>query len=597
MTQFKLKFEHLFYIAAFLLALAVRLAAAGRMPLSDLEAGLALQAMDLSHGQAPTLSPHPLYLTLTTFLMFLFSPNNWMARFWPALVGSLMVFLPLFFRDGQAGHVLPQRFRLGSLSAVLFSFFLALDPGLAAISRQAGSLSLALFFTLLAVLLWQHHRIELAGIAAGLALLGGPGVWPGLIGLVAAAYLAGLPAQLAAARSPVGMETDVQPANRWQRGIIFALATVFFAGTLFFSIPNGISALAGSIPEYLRGWLPRNSGAETASIQQILAALLAYEFLPLVFGLWGGIRGLLRKNQLDRFLLIWWAVAFGLALAYPGHRVVDLAWSLAPLCFLAARQISRLASHAVSDRMPMLAQAALTALIFGFISMTLVSMVNTAPANSMEHWVRLGGAGLMLVASTGLIAWGWARDVALRGLAWGLAAVLFIYFISAVWNSSGMASRAGHELWSGPSMVQQADLIQGTLYDLDFQGPVLTGGPDLAVTQVTSPSLRWLLRNVQKASYTAQLSSDASPALVITADQPELALAAMYRGQSFVLTQSVNWDRLTPAEWFRWIAFRSLPGDIVLQNRVILWARSDFFPGGIEVISLEEVPQEDIHQQ
>ena len=597
MTQFKLKFEHLFYVAAFLLALAVRFAAADRTPLADFEANLALQAMDLSRGQAPALSPHPLYLALTTFLMFLFSPANWTARFWPALAGSLMVFLPLFFREEQAGHVLPQRFRLGSLSAVLLSFFLALDSGLAAISQQAGSLSLALFFTLLAVMLWLHRRIELAGIAAGLVLLGGPGVWPGLIGLAAAVYLAGLPAQLAAARPPVEMETGAQPADRLRRAIIFALATIFFAGTLFFSIPNGVSALAGSIAEYLSGWLPGNSGAETASLQQILAALLAYEFLPLVFGLWGGIRGLLRKNQLDRFLLIWWAVAFGLALAYPGHRVVDLAWSLFPLFFLAARQISRLASHAISDRGPMLAQAALTALIVGFISMTLVSLVNTAPANSMEYWVRLGGAVLMLVASTGLIAWGWAQDVALRGLAWGFAAVLFIYFISAVWNSSGMTSRAGHELWSGPSMVQQADLIQGTLDDLEFQGPVLTGGPDVAVTQVTSPSLRWLLRHMQKVSYTAQLPSDASPALVITADQPELALAAMYRGQSFVLTESVNWDRLMPAEWLRWIAFRSLPGDVVLQNRVILWARSDFFPGGIEIVSQEEVPQEDVNQQ
>jgi hypothetical protein len=44
-------------------------------------------------------------------------------------------------------------------------------------------------------------------------------------------------------------------------------------------------------------------------------------------------------------------------------------------------------------------------------------------------------------------------------------------------------------------------------------------------------------------------------------------------------------------------SFRSLPGDVVLQNRVILWARSDFFPGGIEIVSQEEVPQEGVNQQ
>lgn len=592
MTQNKLKFEHLLYIAAFLLALAVRLVSQTSTPLSDTEASLALQAAELSRGESPVLSPHPLYLALTTLLMFLFSPSNLTARFWPALAGSLLVFLPIFFRERQMGRGLPQRLRLGSLSAVLLSFFLAIDPGLVAVSRQAGSLSLAVFFTLLALVLWLHRRFDLAGVFAGFAFLSGPGIWPGLLGMAAALFLVGMPA-----RPAESVEAADPQKIPWQSVLIFALAAVFFAGTLFFSIPAGLSAVAGSIPAYLGGWLPGSAAAESASVGQILIALLAYEFLPLVFGLWGGVRGWLRKNFLDRFLLVWWAVAFGLVLAYPAHRVVDLAWSLVPLCFLAARQISRLASHAVTDRVPTLAQAALTGLIVGFFSMTAISMVNTTSSNPMEHWVRLGGAGLMLIASTGLIAWGWSREVALRGLGWGVLAVLIIYYTSAAWYTTGLADRMSHELWSGRSTMMQADLLQGTLADLNFQGPVITGGPDLTVAQVASPSLRWLLRDERQVSFTTQLPNDASPALVITADQPELALSAMYRGQSFVYVETVNWDRLTPAEWFRWIAFRTLPGDALLQDRVILWARSDFFPGGIEVFASEQTLQEGVDER
>lgn len=203
----------------------------------------------------------------------------------------------------------------------------------------------------------------------------------------------------------------------------------------------------------------------------------------------------------------------------------------------------------------------------------------------------------MLIASTGLIAWGWSRNVALRGLVGGLLVILIIYSISAVWNSSGLSNRAGHELWTGPSAVRQADLLQDTLADLEFQGPALSGGPDVAVVQVGSPSIRWLLRGVRQVSYTTQLPNDASPALVITADQPDLALAAMYRGQGFEYTESVNWDRLTPAEWFRWVVFRVLPSDTLLPNRVILWARSDFFPGGIEIVASEDPPQPEIDQR
>jgi hypothetical protein len=377
---------------------------------------------------------------------------------------------------------------------------------------------------------------------------------------------------------------------------VFALAAVFFAGTLFFAIPGGLGAMAGSIPAYLSGWLPSTGGAVYASIGQIFAALLLYEFLPLILGLWGAVRGLLRRNAFDQFLLVWWVVAFGLVLAYPAHQAADLVWSLIPLWLLAARQMTRLASVPSVDRLTSLSQAVLTALIVAFISMTFVSLINTAPATLWEYWVRLAGAALMLVASTGLIAWGWSREVALRGLAWGICAVLVIYTTAAVWNAAGLSGRASHELWSGSSLVRQADLLKNSLHDLTLQGPVISDGPDLAVVNASSPSLRWLLRDVQKISFPTQLSRDASPALVISAGQAgqqgqeDLALAAMYRGQDFTLTESIDWELLKPADWFRWMVFRRLPADALLQERVILWARSDFFPGGIPAVSNGAVP-------
>src|SRR5512133_4249521 len=163
MNRSHITIETMLYGAAFCLALLVRLVGAAQQPLTQSEANLALQALAQAHGQTPALGPHPAYLALTTLLMYLFSAGNWVARFWPALAGSLLVLLPMLFQS-----------RLGRLPALLLAFFLAFDPGLLAVSRQAGGPSLALFLTLLALGLWLNRRFSLAGIAFGLALLGGP---------------------------------------------------------------------------------------------------------------------------------------------------------------------------------------------------------------------------------------------------------------------------------------------------------------------------------------------------------------------------------------------------------------------------------------
>ncbi len=200
MNQSRLKLEHVLYGIALLLALYIRLAGANVIPLTNREADLALQALALARGQAVLVGPHPAYLALTTALMILFSAGNWVARFWPAVMGSLLVLVPALFRG-----------RIGKLPAVLLAFFLALDPGLLAVSRQADSLSMALLFSMLALGLWINQKATLAGIAAGMALLSGPQVWPGLLGLGAAVWITGWFSRKGEP-APQGMDENPQEA-------------------------------------------------------------------------------------------------------------------------------------------------------------------------------------------------------------------------------------------------------------------------------------------------------------------------------------------------------------------------------------------------
>lgn len=607
MNRPKLKFEHLIYAAAFLLALGIRLAGAATQPLTNSEADLALQALALSRGQEVVPGPHPAYLVLTTVMMFLFGAGDWVARFWPAVLGSLLVLLPLLFRN-----------RLGKLPAVLLAFFLALDPGLLAVSRQAGSASLALFFTLLALGLWLKQKTTLAGVAAGMAAISGPQVWPGLLALAAAAWLTrgreldhahstgDLPRLEDGAESG---EAEPAPArvrilDQWQRPLIFALAAMFFAGTLFFILPAGLSAMADSIPAYLRGWVAggANGSAGTPAgmpVSLLLIALLLYELFPFFFGIWGALQSLLRRSitgsgsqaaqPVDRFLLVWFLIALVLVLVYPARQAADLGWAILPLWGLAARQLARLANVPDYDRVPVLGHMALTAVILGYIAMALVLGVNGTPENTWEYQVRIGGAALMLLASTGLIAWGWSPMVSLRGFSWGVGILLFLFMVSAGWNSVGLSGR-GEELWNSGPRIRDGDLLSVTIQDLTVLNRSIPDGPDMVIVGESSSSLRWLLRDVKRLQFASQLPSDTSPALVITTNQPELALASTYRGQDLVLGESVRWQQLGLAEWLRWWMLRSTPSQAVQQDWGILWARSDLFADGLEGTSSIPAP-------
>lgn len=583
MTRRIFRYENLIYAAVFFLAFALRLAAVSRAPLSDLEAGLALQAMALARGQETVVGPHPAYLALTTLWMFLFGPSNWTARFWPMLAGSALALLPALFKR-----------QVGRLPALVLGFLLALDPAMLAISQQAGGPALAIFFGILFAGLILARKPALAGIAAGMALLSGPDVWPGLLG-VGLALLAGrglgiFERRAEAEDGPSGLAGLLPGGGAdWRRLLWFLLGTLFFAGTLFFFIPRGLSATAGGLASYLQGW-----GKDSSVPAGLLAlSLLVYEFLLLFLGAWGAVVGARRRNPQDLFLLTWFLIALALALLYPARQATGIAWSVLPLAALAARQALRMIDLAVADWLPVFGQAVLSALVLGFLSLTGLSMVNNPQfVNEEEYWIRLAGAAVLLIASTFLIAWGWSRFVAARGFTWGLSFIFLLYVISAAWNTANLSSRSGMDLWSGQQTLPNERLLLDTIDSLNKMAPPLSGGYDVVVVGLPSPALQWSLRNFGKVEYASSVPTATSPAFLITADQPDLALSASYRGQGFLLYQNTGWSLLHSSEWLRWVAFRQAPGEIVLKERIILWARTDLFPGGGEASTLDAGNQE-----
>jgi hypothetical protein len=589
MLSSRFKNENWLYWLAFLLALALRLIQLGASPLTDSEAALALQALAVARGEVPLLAPQPAYILFTSIPFAIIESTNFLARFLPATIGSLFVFIPWFFRD-----------RLKPRAALILAFLFAFDPGLVALSRQAHGTVLAVTFLVLAWALWKHERLIPAGIAAGLALLAGPSIWAGLLTLgLTSLFLKGMEPKPAEDQSPVSRspasDLDALATNtdsststkslltKYQIPLTSVLATLLLGGTLFFIVPNGLSAWLASIPAYLSGWVT----ATGTTPARILLTFLAYEPLGLLLAGLAIVRGVRTKSRRITRLTVWIGVSLLLAVFY--RQPSELAWVILPLLVLAALELSHAFDVHPGERMEagLVAIAAVILLVFVWFNIAGIALnPYSQPVTSIPLFgevqnprtLVLIGSFALIGVFVALVAFGWSARIARIGTTWSFAACIGIYSLGAAWGASGLRNPGGVELWSADPKPLQADLLLASIRDVSefslghpLSQPVTLAGID-------SPALEWILRNrpVEKVStFDPQLA----PPILLTPVMDSPGLPSAYRGQDFTWRQRPQWEIIRGADWLKWIIFRQLPVD---NETIILWARDDLFPDARE---------------
>ena len=544
------------YVAAFLLALAVRLIRLGTWTLTDTEAQWALQALGVAQGLHPALGSQPAYVLLTSIIFFFYgSGTNFLARFVPALAGSFLVFVPLLFQE-----------RLKPRPGLILAFFLAFDPGLVALSRQAGSSILAVTFLLFAWGFWQRKQSRLAGVFAALALLSGSALWEGLLGLgLAWAILQAMEAR-EKTESAVSRER-----SEWVSALWFGIGTLLVGGTLFFLSPNGLSAWLSSLPQYLSGWI-HPSGI---SAGMMLFSLTAYQPLAVILGLIAIVRGWIYRSKRVMQLSIWMLVALLLAVFYPFHQVSDLAWMLIPLWSLAALELARAVNILPEERRQVIGVAGLSIFILFFVWLQFLA-ITTLPIPSSQAndsiWLMAGSLALLVICIL-LVGVGWSARTAQFGAMWGVALALGIYSFGAMLSAGNLRVAQGQEMWTADKTPAQANLLLKVANEMsDWSNNNINAQP-VTIVGVNSPALAWLLRGHQ-ISLVSTLSASAPPPFAITANQNNPTLAKGYRGESFVWRQAPLWDNAAPSDWMHWLANHQIPQN---SETIIFWVRNDLF--------------------
>jgi hypothetical protein len=568
MNSSRLKYESWLYWLAFLIALGLRLIQLGETPLTDSESQLALQALHIAQGTDTPLGSQPAYLLFTSVLFLITESTNFMARFLPAIVGSLLVFAPFYFRE-----------KIKPRAALVLAFLFAFDPGLTAISRQANGTILALTFLLFAWGMWRNGRAVPAGIFAGLALLSGSSIWSGVLVLgLTFIFVRGMTSG-----------STQQPEQDKQSMLISLVATLLLGGTLFFTTPNGLSALFNSIPAYLTGW----TAPSVFTPGRMMITFFAYEPFGVFLAIFALIRGFrLGSGRVIRFS-VWLGVSLLIAVFY--RQSSELVWVLVPLLILAARELSRSIDIYPEERVEIsvVAGAVMILLVYIWFNVSSIGLNPYQEINStampifgrmMElpigpRYIILFGASLILVVCINLVAFGWSPRTARLGTTWSFSLFLGAFAFAAAWGASGQRTPNGIELWKPDQSPIHAELLVSSIDDISLLSTGHIESQPVFIKGIDSPALEWSLRNYDVTTVTV-LDTFASPPVVITSSMNELELFSAYRGQDFTWRQPPSWNNVQAPDWVRWLVYRQLPRE---TETIILWVRDDLFPDARDV--------------
>ena len=573
MLMRKLTNEDILYSLAFVLALGVRLFNLGGASLSEIEAGTALQAFALARGNLSAAAPahQPGYLALTSLTFSLFGSSDALARLWPALAGSLLILAPFAFKRV-----------IGRNAALILAFGLALDPGLVALSRLADGQMMAIGFTVLAFALAYARKPAGAGILAGLALLSGPSIWLGLLGLGIAWGVARL------LRIPLGAEIpeDGQPAatpasasteflRTWAT---FTLGSILIVSTLFFSFPAGLGVWASSISAFARGWVAPSD----IPVGRLLVALAVYQPLALIFATVAVVHAWTRL----RSLVLWALAALVLAMAFTGRGVGDVAWVLVPMWTLAA--IGLAAYFGEDAKNPVsLGQAAAIIVLLALVWLTLAGLHLAVVEAIRLRLLIVLGIFVLGILTTAFVTLGWNWQIARNGAVIGLSVALGVYGIAAMLGVSQVHVGSPAELWMPSPRTGQAELLKDTLRELSLTHTGEANSLEV-VSLVDAPALRWVLRDYSDAIVAAAVDEEILPAVVIAPLGSETQTwTAAYRGQDFAWRLNPGWEGVLPEAWVDWLVFRKAH---VQTEHILLWARLDLFPE--DVITVDETVEQ-----
>ena len=551
---------HIFaLIIALTLALSLRLIRLGITPLSNMEAGIALQALADGQGTEAVFGEHAAYVGLTGLDFFLFAPGNFLARFWPAIFGAMIVFIPFLFRE-----------QIGYFPASILALVLAITPEMVGLSRIIGSPIIAFVSLFLAFGFLVRRKPVLSGLTFALSLMGGSGFWTGIV-----LFLLGL----AAARKFLDFKIERPLFNlffdRIFRIKFFAawLVTIGIVGTGFFLSPESLSGVFSGLVNFIHGF----GESYTQPFYLRPLALIGYSLPAVILGIWGGIRAILNRKKLDLFLFIIAGLGLAYFMLYPGADPADLIWVTLPLWTLSARLVFSVWRLPEDNRLIMAVTGLVVVIIFMFLLMTLRSILNPGFSQDIQlvTIIALFGGLVLLIALVLLVTFGWSEEIALSGFLIGLSVVIIFGMIAVTTRTTGLSTEDSIEVWYPDQHKLSTRWLKIAIERVLDWNKRRVEPLEIVVVDLDLPGMHWALQEYDDVAFVPYLPPTTQPGILISniLTQPEISNS--YRGQDLVWSEKARWQDLSAMQVLSWLIIRDAPMD---YEEIILWVRTDLMP-------------------
>lgn len=556
------KFESIAYFLIFLIAIFFRFPNLGFLPLSDVEAKLALDSYALNSPSIIVNSPQVLLTNINAAIFYVFDTNNFLVRFVPALTGSLLVIIPFFFR-----RYINKNFLL------LISFWMAIDPGFVTLSRQVNSSLLILVFALLTCLSILNKNYALSGIFLGFLVLNGNSFWIAVLPVFFTIII------LRLLKIPLmeSFTSEVQDIP-WKKLLIFFGGSVVIGSTAGFIFPGQFGNILNGFLEYLNGW----TGPEHTNFWFLIRTLLIYNLPLFLFGFIGLIW--ITRNFRDRGYLIeiWLFLNFLQLLLYPQRNVEMLIWVMIPLLISASTFLSSHISMYGTNKKTIVTVVGFGLIFLGFMTLISLKIGSTAwQQTGNNSWsVMLVAFGFILILlAVFLIGWTISWKTAGKSFLFLVIIYLGIYSVSASWNAAGLRKPYQNEMWWLDSVPVEQDLVTSTIDNYSDWNGGFKNNAEIKVVNFDYPSIRWALREYKNTQFINVLPNLSNPQMIISRIDEQISMVDSYRGQDFTWSTKPVWSFLTNSEWETWFLSRRIPIEKQDPIRIVLWVRNDLFPG------------------
>lgn len=550
-----------FILIALLLAAFLRVVKLGAIGLTDHESILALQAYKVANGQEVLIGGQPGYVGLTSFLFTIFESSNFFARFWPAVFGVILVIVPVLFRK-----------QLGDLAAVILAFLVAFEPGLVALSRSADGTMITIASLFLASGLFANRKLILAGVFAGLAVIGSQNFWPLILTLgLAWLLIYWLDPEMKKSEKTGSLKLE---KSGWLKFTLAVLISVVLVSSQYLLHPYGISGIGSTVTDFLSQWQAKTDLGQG----QYLLILLVTQFPALILGIWGLVNGLREKTPIARMLGLWWIIGLLLAVITPAKEPLQIAMFNLPIFVLAAIQTARLVEGLqVHSKFVFIAETVVTISLLLFSILNFLNMINFPPGDTVTMRNRILGTFLPLalwIAFTVLLSWGWDATSSKSGVVIGLGLMLAALLVGSGWKAAQLGSRPQNEFLANSGyIVGQKDLLQ-TVEDVSLWNNGQKNRIDVQLVGSESPSVAWAFRNFEKVTNSEAFPVTNSPSVVISGMDAVIQTQSLYRGQMVVWSLQPDFSTMQWQDWVKWFFNRQVPEK---KTNLILWVRNDLF--------------------